>query len=68
MVVNITIRREKPSQSISPPRLTGAGFVQAFAIMENEYGRPLGEIFSSISESPIAAASLGQVPSLSGTH
>ena len=46
----------------------GLDSVQAFAIMENEYGRPLGEIFSSISESPIAAASLGQVPSLSGTH
>ena len=33
----------------------------AFAIMEEELGRSLGEVFSSISEQPIAAASLGQV-------
>jgi len=33
----------------------------AFAIMEEELGRSLGEVFSSISEHPIAAASLGQV-------
>ncbi len=33
----------------------------AFAIMEEELGRNLGEVFSSISEHPIAAASLGQV-------
>eukprot|EP00884_Botryococcus_braunii_P017323 jgi/Botrbrau1/4274/Bobra.0390s0014.1 len=34
---------------------------QAFQIMEEELGRPLGLVFSSISERPIAAASLGQV-------
>ena len=34
---------------------------QAFAIMEEELGQPLGAVFSSISERPIAAASLGQV-------
>ena len=34
---------------------------EAFAIMEEELGRSLGEVFSSISEHPIAAASLGQV-------
>ena len=33
----------------------------AFAIMEEELGKSLGEVFSSISEHPIAAASLGQV-------
>ena len=35
--------------------------LQAFAIIEASLGRPLGEVFSSISERPIAAASLGQV-------
>ena len=34
---------------------------QAFALIEASLGRPLGEVFSSISERPIAAASLGQV-------
>lgn len=34
---------------------------QAFAIIEGNLGRPLGEVFSSISERPVAAASLGQV-------
>lgn len=29
--------------------------------MEEDLGRPLEEVFSSISERPIAAASLGQV-------
>jgi predicted unusual protein kinase regulating ubiquinone biosynthesis (AarF/ABC1/UbiB family) len=33
---------------------------QAFAIIERDLGRPLGEVFSSISERPVAAASLGQ--------
>jgi len=33
----------------------------AFAIMEQQLGRPLEEVFSSISERPVAAASLGQV-------
>lgn len=33
----------------------------AFAIIESQLGRPLGELFSSISERPVAAASLGQV-------
>ncbi len=30
-------------------------------MMEAQLGRPLGEVFSSISERPVAAASLGQV-------
>lgn len=34
---------------------------QAFAIIEEELGRPIEDIFSSISEMPVAAASLGQV-------
>ncbi|KAK9804231.1 hypothetical protein WJX72_002551 [[Myrmecia] bisecta] len=34
---------------------------QAFAIMEEQLGRPLAAVFSSISERPVAAASLGQV-------
>ena len=34
---------------------------QAFAIMQESLGRPLEEVFSSISASPVAAASLGQV-------
>ena len=33
----------------------------AFQIIESQLGRPLGELFSSISERPVAAASLGQV-------
>eukprot|EP01024_Parvocaulis_polyphysoides_P056097 TRINITY_DN5847_c2_g1_i2.p1 TRINITY_DN5847_c2_g1~~TRINITY_DN5847_c2_g1_i2.p1 ORF type:complete len:630 (-),score=81.06 TRINITY_DN5847_c2_g1_i2:444-2333(-) len=33
----------------------------ALQIMEEELGRPIGDVFSSISEAPIAAASLGQV-------
>ncbi|KIY96963.1 putative aarF domain-containing protein kinase [Monoraphidium neglectum] len=33
----------------------------AFSMLESELGRPLGEVFSSISERPVAAASLGQV-------
>lgn len=33
----------------------------AFAIMEEQLGRRLEEVFSSISERPVAAASLGQV-------
>ena len=34
---------------------------EAFAILEAELGRPLASLFSSISDGPIAAASLGQV-------
>ena len=34
---------------------------EAFAIMQRELGRPLNEVFSQISETPVAAASLGQV-------
>ena len=34
---------------------------EAFAIIEAQLGRPIGEVFSSISERPVAAASLGQV-------
>lgn len=33
----------------------------AFAMMEEQLGRRLEEVFSSISERPVAAASLGQV-------
>lgn len=33
----------------------------AFSIMEQQLGRPVNQVFSSISERPIAAASLGQV-------
>ena len=35
--------------------------VKAFKILESQLGRPVGEVFSSISERPVAAASLGQV-------
>lgn len=35
--------------------------MQAFGILQEELGRPIAEVFSSISERPIAAASLGQV-------
>ena len=35
--------------------------MQAFEIMGEELGRPIAQVFSSISERPIAAASLGQV-------
>lgn len=34
---------------------------QAFSIMQESLGRPLEDVFSSISASPVAAASLGQV-------
>lgn len=34
---------------------------QALAVMEEDLGRPVYEVFSSISEVPVAAASLGQV-------
>lgn len=34
---------------------------QAFGILQEELGRPIAEVFSSISDRPIAAASLGQV-------
>lgn len=34
---------------------------EAFAIIEQQLGRPLSAVFSSISERPVAAASLGQV-------
>ncbi|CAG9466897.1 unnamed protein product [Pedinophyceae sp. YPF-701] len=33
----------------------------AYRIIEDQLGRPMGEVFSSISERPVAAASLGQV-------
>ena len=41
--------------------------MQAFEIMEEELGRPIAQVFSSISERPIAAASLGQVCQAVGT-
>lgn len=34
---------------------------KAFAVIEEELGRPIGEMFAEISEKPVAAASLGQV-------
>eukprot|EP00897_Mesotaenium_endlicherianum_P007126 jgi/Mesen1/6441/ME000033S05727 len=34
---------------------------EAFAIMEKELGQPLEQVFSKVSPSPVAAASLGQV-------
>lgn len=34
---------------------------EAFAIIQAQLGRPIGEVFSSISDRPVAAASLGQV-------
>lgn len=33
----------------------------AFSIIESELGRPINELYSQISEAPVAAASLGQV-------
>ena len=45
----------RPCEWVVPPCL------QAFAILQLELGRPIAEVFSSISERPIAAASLGQV-------
>ena len=42
-------------------RLKLLSSVQAFGILQEELGRPIAEVFSSISEKPIAAASLGQV-------
>lgn len=58
-------------QEISAVRLGNSCFLQddvpsfpdaqAFQIMEEDLGRPLAAVFSSISEHPIAAASLGQV-------
>ena len=35
----------------------------AFATMERELGRPVDEVFSFITDEPVAAASLGQVVS-----
>ncbi|GAB4815406.1 hypothetical protein N2152v2_002452 [Parachlorella kessleri] len=35
--------------------------VEAFAILEQELGRPVKEVFSWISQEPVASASLGQV-------
>lgn len=34
---------------------------EAFAIIQEQLGQPLEAVFSSISEQPVAAASLGQV-------
>jgi len=34
---------------------------EAFAIMEKDLGKPISSVFSAISKSPVAAASLGQV-------
>ena len=48
----------------------GAKFIsctrQAFEMMEQDLGRPIAAVFSSISEHPIAAASLGQVSGCAG--
>jgi len=35
--------------------------LQALEMMERDLGQPIAQVFSSISERPIAAASLGQV-------
>jgi predicted unusual protein kinase regulating ubiquinone biosynthesis (AarF/ABC1/UbiB family) len=52
-----------PCQSFHPTQDDVPSFpdAEAFASIEAQLGVPLGEVFSSISESPIAAASLGQV-------
>lgn len=47
--------------SLSLHTTTLLAFRQAFGILQEELGRPIAEVFSSISERPIAAASLGQV-------
>jgi hypothetical protein len=39
----------------------------AFAGIEAQLGRPIGDVFSSISERPVAAASLGQVSQQPGS-
>lgn len=51
------IRELEKLQDRLPPFPTD----QALALIEEDMGRPVTEIFSSISEVPIAAASLGQV-------
>lgn len=50
-----------PEAATCADNRTGAAVAQAFQMMEEDLGRPIAEVFSSISEHPIAAASLGQV-------
>lgn len=57
MYLRCALTRQRCSQDDVP----SFDDAQAFAIMEEELGRPLASVFSSISEHPIAAASLGQV-------
>lgn len=47
--------------SILQDRVPGFSGKQAMDVIENELGRPLFEIFDRFEETPIAAASLGQV-------
>ena len=42
-------------------KVPGFGGDRAIAIIEGEFGKPIGEIFDSFEREPIAAASLGQV-------
>ena len=41
--------------------LTPYTFILPYAVIEEELGRPVSELFAEISERPVAAASLGQV-------
>lgn len=57
-----SVRPQHPKSILCQPISTQPRMgVQAFEMMEKELGRPIAQIFSSISERPIAAASLGQV-------
>lgn len=57
-------RRDKPVQAKLQQRIAASRFVccvAAFAIVEAQLGMPLGEVFSSITDLPVVAASLRQV-------
>ena len=41
--------------------MPGFGGDRAVQIIENEFGKPIDQIFDSFEKDPIAAASLGQV-------
>jgi hypothetical protein len=64
LIANLTPRLPPLPPVFRPPQDDVPSFPdeQAFAIMEAQLGRPLEEVFSSISTKPVAAASLGQVP------
>ena len=55
------ISTNKSSSSAALDLIMLMSIPQAFGILQEELGRPIAEVFSSISERPIAAASLGQV-------